>query len=150
MLKKPLIIAMLATSAVAAGVSQPASAGDPVLGALIGGGIGAAIGHSVNGHNGAWVGGALGALTGASIAASSGYYYDGGYYGQPAYAAPASVYGGAYVAPPPVYYSAPPVYYGPSVVVAARPYYAHPHGYGWHREWRGYGHYAYDRDRVRY
>ena len=64
-----------------ADVSTSASAqGDPLLGALIGGGIGAAIGHSVNGSNGAWVGGALGAVTGASVAASAGGYYNNGYY----------------------------------------------------------------------
>ena len=52
-------------------MSPSASAGDPLLGALIGGGIGAAIGHGVNGRNGAWVGGTLGAVTGASMAANS-------------------------------------------------------------------------------
>ena len=76
MLKKSLVIAVLGTAAAAGTLSTTASAqGDPVLGALIGGGIGAAIGHSVNGRNGAWVGGAVGALTGASIAANSGGYY---------------------------------------------------------------------------
>ena len=44
-----------------------AMADDAVWGALIGGGAGAAIGHSVNGRNGAVVGGALGAATGAAI-----------------------------------------------------------------------------------
>ena len=87
MVKKPLIIAALATTAVAATVSTPASAGDPALGALVGAGVGAAIGHGINGHNGAWVGGAIGALTGASIAANSGNYYGPGpaYYDGPAY-----------------------------------------------------------------
>ena len=75
MLKKTLMVATLGTALAAGTLSTAASAqGDPFLGALVGGGIGAAIGHSVNGHNGAWVGGAVGALAGASIAANSGYY----------------------------------------------------------------------------
>jgi hypothetical protein len=78
MLKKTLMVATLGTALAAGTLSTTASAqGDPFVGALVGGGIGAAIGHSVNGHNGAWVGGAVGALAGASIAANSGYY--GGY-----------------------------------------------------------------------
>ena len=49
MLKKRLLIAA-ATVAGTATLSPLASAGDPLLGALIGGGIGAAIGHRVNGQ----------------------------------------------------------------------------------------------------
>ncbi len=80
MLEKTLMVATLGTALAAGTLSTTASAqGDPFLGALVGGGIGAAIGHSVNGHNGAWVGGAVGALAGASIAANSGYY--GGFTG---------------------------------------------------------------------
>src|SRR5947209_16881878 len=89
-LKKPLIIATLGAAVALAGISTRAEAGDPVLGALLGGGIGAAIGHDVNRHGGAAVGGVLGAVIGSSIAADSGYYdrgyYNGGYY------APAPVY----------------------------------------------------------
>jgi hypothetical protein len=150
MLKKSLAIGAIATAVAAGTLSTPASAGDPVLGALVGGGIGAAIGHSVNGRNGAWVGGALGAVTGASIAANSGYY---GSYGPPAvYSEPAPAYYGgapAYYAPPAVYAPAP-VYVAPPVVVArprpvyVRPYVARPvyaRGYGWHRDWHGYNGY---------
>ena len=113
MLKKTLVIATLGTALTAGAYSTAASAqGDPLLGALVGGGIGAAIGHSVNGHNGAWVGGAVGALAGASIAANSGYYNGGygGYYGP-----------SGYVAPAPAYYGPAPVYYGPPPVYAPRP-----------------------------
>ncbi len=68
MLKKTLMIATLGTALAAGTLSTTASAqGDPFLGALVGGGIGAAIGNSVNGHNGAWVGGAVGALAGSPI-----------------------------------------------------------------------------------
>src|SRR5689334_5857083 len=86
MLKKPLIIATLAATAAIATVSTRANAADPVLGALIGGGIGAAIGHDVNHHNGAAVGGVLGAITGAAIAndVNRSYYYGDGYAAAPA------------------------------------------------------------------
>ena len=67
MLKKTLIVATLGTALAAGALSTNASAqGDPLLGALVGGGIGAAIGHSVNGVHGAWAGGAIGAVTGSS------------------------------------------------------------------------------------
>jgi len=73
-LKNPLAkIATLSAATVAVvglGATQ-AKAADPVLGALIGGGIGAAIGNSTHHHNGAAVGGVLGAIAGASIASSS-------------------------------------------------------------------------------
>jgi len=78
MLRKPLLIAVLAATTATVAISSPASA-DPVLGALLGGGIGAAVGHSISGRDGAWVGGALGAVTGASIGANSGYYDRGSY-----------------------------------------------------------------------
>ena len=109
MLKKPLAIAATAAALGMGLVSTQASAGDPVLGALLGGGIGAAIGHNVNERNGGVVGGVLGAIVGSSIAASDGYYdrgyYNGGYYAAPAYGyyAPAVVYGGPSV----VYRSSP-------------------------------------------
>ena len=127
MLKKTLIIATLGTALAAGTLSTSASAqGDPLLGALIGGGIGAAIGHSVNGVHGAWAGGAIGAVTGAAIAGAP--YNGGGYYGPPgAYVAPApapAYYGPApYYRPAPAYY-APPVVYPPRPVVYGRPYYA--------------------------
>ena len=90
MLKKPLLVAVLAATAATATVSTTASA-DPVLGALLGAGIGAAVGHNIHGREGAWVGGALGAVTGASIGGAG--YYDRGYVGQTyAYNTPAPVY----------------------------------------------------------
>lgn len=121
MLKKPLAIAAIAIATTAVVAPTDASAGDPGLGALLGGAVGAAIGHNVNGHNGAVVGGVLGAITGASIAANSGGYHDG-YYAPPvAYAPPAPVYYAprAYYPPLPVYYAPPPV------VVRPRPVYAY-------------------------
>ena len=122
MLRKPLLIAVLAATAAGAGTLSPsASAGDPLLGALIGGGIGAAIGHGVNGRTGAWVGGTLGAVTGASIAASSGGYYGGGYYGpSDGFVAPAPVYYGS----PAQYYAPVPVYRASTVVYRSGPVYA--------------------------
>jgi hypothetical protein len=138
-LKKPLLIASLAATVAMAAVSTKAEAGDPVLGALIGGGIGAAIGHDVNRHGGAAVGGLLGAVVGSSIASSSGYYdrgyYDRGYYDS-------GYYGSRYYAPAPVYYGAPvysaPVYpsYGVTYVYRDGGRYR-DHGYRDHRrDWR--------------
>jgi hypothetical protein len=119
MLKKPLMIATMTAALGIATLSTQASAGDPVLGALVGGGIGAAIGHNAGGRDGGVVGGVLGAIVGSSIAAESGRgYYGDGYYDNgyaPAYGyAPAPSYG---------YYAPAPVYVGPSVVYRSRPYY---------------------------
>jgi len=137
LLRKPLFAVTFATVVAAAALSPKAQAADPLLGALIGGGIGAAIGHDVNRHHGAAVGGVLGAVIGSSIAADSnryyddrGYYdrgyYDRGYYGR-GYYAPS--YGYAYVAPA-------PVYYGPTVVYRSYPSYRHHH-YRPYRHWDG-------------
>lgn len=121
MLKKPLLIAAVAATLAAALPTQSSASGDPVLGALVGAGIGAAIGHHVDGRNGAWVGGALGALTGASIAANSGGYYDGRYAGPPDAYYPSAP---GYYGPPTPYYEPAPVYSGPpAVVYAPRPVY---------------------------
>jgi len=126
MLKKPLIIATVTAALAMGAVSTQASAADPLLGALIGGGIGAAIGHDVNRHNGAAVGGVLGAIVGSSIAAESNYgyydrnsgYYDRGYdsgYDSGYYAPAPAYYGPAYYpAPVVVYRSSPRYVYGPS------------------------------------
>ena len=107
MVRKPLVIATMAAALGIATVSTQASAGDPLLGAIVGGGIGAAIGHSAGGRDGGVVGGVLGAVVGSSIAAESGYY-DRGYY----YGAPPAYYGPAYYAPP--VYAAPVVVYSSS------------------------------------
>lgn len=139
MLKKSLMIASLAGVLATAGIATQASAADPALGALIGGGIGAAIGHDINGHHGAVAGGVLGAIVGSSIAAESNrYYYDDGYYAPaPAYYAPAApVY---YAPPPPVYYSPAyygPAYYGPSVVIRSGPAYYDHHYRRHYSSWR--------------
>jgi len=95
LLRKPLLAITAATVVAAAALSPSAHAGDPLLGALIGGGIGAAIGNSANHHNGAAVGGAIGAIVGAGIATA-----DNRYYGDPAY-------GPGYYAPPAYHYSRP-------------------------------------------
>ena len=134
-LKKPLLIASLTAAVGMAAVSTQAQAGDPLVGALIGGGIGAAIGHDVNRHGGAAVGGLLGAVVGSSIAADSGPYYSRGY-------APAYGYDGGYYAPAPVY--AEPVYAGPvypsygvSYVYGGGPrYYYGDRDRGYRRDWR--------------
>ena len=56
---------MLATA-----FSTTAVAGDrdAVVGAMVGGGAGAYIGHSMNGRDGALIGGAIGAITGVALA----------------------------------------------------------------------------------
>jgi len=140
MIKKTLAVGIAAATLGMAAVSSEAQAADPVLGALIGGGIGAAIGHDVNHHNGAAAGAVIGAVLGSSIAASSGPYYDGGYYGpQPGYGAPAPAYEPGYYGAPapayaaPVYYAPPaPVYYGPSVVYSVPLYVSGGHHYAHH------------------
>ena len=109
--------------------------------------LGAAIGNSVNHHNGAAVGGVLGAITGAAIANDvNRSYYQSGYYGD-GYGpqAPAPYYDSApgYYAPPaPAYSYGPayaPAYYGPAyypaatVVIGTGPRYVY---YGGHRHYR--------------
>ena len=131
--KRLLIAALAATVAGTVTLSPLASASDPLLGALIGGGIGAAIGHGVNGRAGAWVGGTLGAVTGASIAANSGGYYDGGYngnaYGGVVYDSGYGYNGGGYYgtwdgyAAPVAYYAPVPVYRATTVVYRPGPVY---------------------------
>jgi hypothetical protein len=114
----------LALAAVAAGVlvaGAPARADhDTLLGALLGGGAGAAIGGAVGGGRGAAIGGVLGLTLGALSAnelANDRYPYYGRYdYYQPR---------GYYYRPPPGYYYAPPAYgYAPPqqyYVAAPRP-----------------------------
>jgi hypothetical protein len=141
---------VLATATALAGLgiasfSPKASAADPALGAIIGGGLGAVIGHQFHHRNGAAVGGALGAIIGATTAADANRYYgydDRDYYGHDRYDydrryAPAPSYG--YYAPPaPVYYApayyAPAPYYGPSIVIGSS-FGGHRH-HRHHREWR--------------
>ena len=143
MLKKPLVIATATAAVGLATISTQASAGDQVLGALIGGGIGAAIGHNSGSRNGTGVGAVVGAVIGSSIAASSGYY-DRGYYDRGSYE-PGYGYDGyyaprAYAAPPPVYYGVPAatvVYSSGPRYVYERPRHRHYNGHRHdHRNWR--------------
>ena len=136
MLKKTLVIATLGTAVAGMSFAGKANAADPVLGALIGGGIGAAIGHDVNRHHGGAVGGVVGALIGSSIAADSNRYYYGDRYYDDRYYAPAY---GAYYAPPPVYYAPAPAYYSPygaTIVYSSGPSYRYRSGgyrdHRWH------------------
>lgn len=108
MLKKSLLVVAMAATIATGMVSTQASAhDDPVLGAVLGAGVGAAIGHGANGRDGAVVGGALGAVAGAAIAANSRGYYDSGYYEASPYPSASTVYYG----PTPQYYGAPAVLY---------------------------------------
>lgn len=82
------------------GLASPAAmASDELAGLVIGAGAGAAIGHSINGHDGAVIGGILGAAIGASIADDDDRYWRGRPYGYVRYGYPR------------VYYSAPPPYW---------------------------------------
>lgn len=118
-MKAKKIIALVALSGSML-VSSAAMAGDPLLGALVGGTFGAVVGNSVGGHDGAVVGGLLGAVIGADSA--SNRYYDYG----PSYGYSASYgYGPSYgygatigVYPAPIY--APPVVYAPPRVIYRR------------------------------
>ena len=161
-MKRPLLIITMSTALAAAALSTPASACDPVPGALIGGGIGAAIGHAPGAAIGAIIGSAI---TGGAPCYSYGHGpapayvergydrgyvergYDRGYaedrryeprYAEPAYYAPPAP---AYYAPPaPVYYAPPPVYYAPAVVYRSYPAVRYvSYGYRSHRRhdrWR--------------
>lgn len=152
-LKKPLMIATLSAAVVLGAIPTQASAADPLLGALIGGGIGAAIGNSSNRHHGGAVGGLIGAVIGSSIAADSNRYYGGryddrGYSGERYYDDrydDRGSYGERYYAPAPSYAYAPsygyaPYYapaYGASIVFSSGPSY------------RDYGHRRHSRDHRR-
>ena len=140
LLRKPLLAITAATVVAAAALSPSAHAGDPLLGALIGGGIGAAIGNSANHHNGAAVGGAIGAIVGAGIATADNRYYGDPYYGQGYAPPPAPAYG--YAAPPapvyPAYYAPAPVYAAPSIVIGystGYPYRSHYYGHRHYSRW---------------
>lgn len=135
MTKKPLLIASLTAGIALSVFSIQARAGDPVAGALIGGGIGAAIA----GPPGAAVGAILG-----TIAGSEPYYdrrYAGPVYAERPYYAP--VPAPAYYPSQPSYYPsqpsyyAPPAYYGPQVYYAPSAYYA-PRAY-YYRPYAKYG-----------
>ena len=125
-----LILGLAATST--------AQAGDPLGSALIGAGVGAVIGHGIDGRDGALVGTALGALAGTAISTSDyrpryqqGYNAQVGYYPPRGYAQP--VYSQPVYAQP-VY--AQPVVYGNPYLSAPGGYWKPGHRHGHHR-WHG-------------
>ncbi len=73
-------IAVTALLAAATLMPAPASAQDPLGGAIGGGILGGVIGGAVGGGRGAAIGAVIGATTGAAIAAE-GHRYRSGYYG---------------------------------------------------------------------
>ena len=116
--------------------SGAALADDAVLGALIGGGAGAVVGHSVGGRDATIIGGAIGAAAGAAIGSQRGasrveYVAPPVYYAAPAY-------------PPRVYYPPQAVYYARPVPVAPPPVYYVERGYArdphWRHHHRDWGH----------
>ena len=138
-----------------------AVANDRAIGALIGGGAGAAIGNAIGGRNATIVGGVLGAVAGAAIAEDRDDRYDDRrvrYYSpQQTYYPPRTYYEPqrAYYPPPPqVYYTPPPqVYYPPPPPrhrVMVSPPVIHIES-GYYRDGRrgGYGHRAYYRPHYR-
>ena len=141
MLKKPLVIASIAALMGAATLSTQAKAADPIFGALVGGALGAGIGHAVDGRHGAGVGAAIGAFAGAVSAANSpyyggGYYGGGGYYDNgPRYYAPTY----APVAPAYGYgYGYAPAYPAATIVYSSGPRYYGGHRHRHHRSHDGY------------
>ncbi|HVV95166.1 MAG TPA: cell envelope biogenesis protein OmpA [Hyphomicrobiales bacterium] len=80
-MKKVIVLAVLATSAVGLAACGPTREDRAVSGGLIGAGAGAAIGAAATGTaGGAIAGAALGGVTGAVIGANTGpYYYENGH-----------------------------------------------------------------------
>ena len=139
MLKKPLVIASAAALIATATLSTQAQAGDPIFGALVGGALGAGIGHAVDGRHGAGVGAAIGAFAGAVSSANSPYY-GGGYYGGGYYDNGPRYYGPAY-APAPSYGYYAPAYPSATIVYSSggHRHYRHRHNdRHYYRSHRGY------------
>lgn len=128
--------------------ANAALANDAVIGAIVGGGLGAVVGNQVSGRNGAVIGGAVGAAAGAAIASDNdrdrNYRRVHGYYVAPAPVpvyAPPPVYQVPVYAPPPVYYAPPPVrVVTPPVVYVPAYGRAHHHQYYRHDGYYGRGH----------
>ena len=106
----PAVTRVLCVIGTVAALSTPALA-DPMVGGLLGAGVGAAVGHSISGRDGALVGGALGAVAGYQVGKHHGHprHHQGRYYRQRPihyYHSPARVYytPHAYHAPQPAYY----------------------------------------------
>ena len=115
--------------------AAPAFAGDPVVGGLIGGAAGAAIGNHVHGRHGAIVGAAIGGATGVLIATEPRHRR---------YDEPRTVVQERVVVreTPRYYYREPvryaePVYYHPrpQPIVYVRETRHRHHHHGWHRGW---------------
>ena len=159
-MKKTLSITLF----LAIGLLPPtlAVANDRAIGALIGGGAGAAIGNAIGGRNATIVGGVIGAVAGAAIAAEDRddryddqrvryYSPQQTYYPPRTYYEPQRAY---YPPPPQVYYTPPPqVYYPPPPPrhrVMVSPPVIHIES-GYYRDGRrgGYGHRAYYRPHYR-
>jgi uncharacterized protein YcfJ len=114
-------------------LSANAMANDAILGAVLGGGAGAFVGHSIGGRDATIIGGAIGAAAGAAIASDNGRRDRRHvrvveerrvtYVAQPTYYAPP---------PPPVYHVQP------VRVVQAPVYYVHGRKVSHHhyREWQ--------------
>lgn len=135
-----VLLAVTTLSAVLAPGVARAHDDDVVVGALIGGIAGAAIGSNMGGENSALVGAAIGSMTGAAIGSSNSRHY-----GPPVvYRAPAvrRLPGGYAALPPgPVRY-APVVYTSEPVSFPQAVYYGDRHEWREHRHdrqaWRGY------------
>lgn len=106
-----------------------AHASDRTTGAVIGAGLGAVIGHQINGQNGALIGGAIGALAGSQIAVNSNYSANSNY--DTRYQASRNRY--QQVSYQPVHYRYAPkhtvVHYVPVSVPVYNKRPAHPHGW---------------------
>jgi len=133
--------------------ASPAYAGDArlVLGAVIGGGAGAAIGQSLGGRDAAIIGSAIGAAAGAAVVAtqpraaahpSSGH---GATHSVPIHGWPGA-YGGVVVYPPVVQHPVPSFQWGsPTVIVQIGPSHADrghavPPGHAFGHPGRGHRH----------
>lgn len=126
--------ALLSFAGIAFWPAAPVLAGQPLAGAIIGGGAGALVGQAIGGRDGAIAGAAIGAAAGAASASRTGGAYGtsvqvGVGYAPPVgvvYPAPAygGVYGPVYAPAPPLYAPvapivvAPPVVYAPPVIAA--------------------------------
>ena len=140
-MRKSFVIAL----ALSAGLlsASAAQANDAVLGAVIGGGLGAVVGNHVSGRDGAIIGGAVGAAAGVVIASENDRHYRP----RPVYVAPSPV---RVYAPTPVYapapvYAPPPVYYAPPPVRVVRAPVVYVPAHPARKHWR-HEHRRHDRD----
>ena len=118
-MNKKFAIALMSVGLLSANAAR---ADDALLGALLGGGAGVLIGHSIAGRNGSVIGGALGAAAGVAIATDH-------HQARVAYVPP-PVY-----APQPVYVATPAYYAPPPVVVETVPVRYEEHRHWDHERW---------------